>query len=250
MSELGLLTATAVSVAFLHTVIGPDHYVPFVALARARGWTQFQMALTTVACGIGHVAGSVVLGLAGLALGLSLRHVQIIESARADAVAWLMIAFGLTYLTWGFVCAARNAPHTHRHAHADGTIHSHPHVHDLEHMHVHESVTRPTGTSESTRAAERQGLTAWVLFIVFVLGPCEPLIPLLILPGAEKSWMAFVIVVLAFGLTTVLTMCVCALALYQTSASVPRLGIDLHRYAHALAGFAVLLCGVLIKVGL
>jgi len=34
-NELLILTGTAASIGFLHTVFGPDHYVPFVVMARA-----------------------------------------------------------------------------------------------------------------------------------------------------------------------------------------------------------------------
>ncbi len=32
---LGALVVTAVTVGVLHTVMGPDHYLPFVAMSRA-----------------------------------------------------------------------------------------------------------------------------------------------------------------------------------------------------------------------
>lgn len=34
--ELGILLITAVSIGFFHTLLGPDHYVPFIAMAKAR----------------------------------------------------------------------------------------------------------------------------------------------------------------------------------------------------------------------
>ena len=37
-SELSLLTLTAAGIAFLHTVAGPDHYVPFIVMSRLGRW--------------------------------------------------------------------------------------------------------------------------------------------------------------------------------------------------------------------
>ena len=39
---LDVLLMTAVSIGFLHTLIGVDHALPFVALGKARGWNLAQ----------------------------------------------------------------------------------------------------------------------------------------------------------------------------------------------------------------
>ena len=55
--------ATAATIGFVHTVTGPDHYLPFVVIGRARNWRLKRTLGVTVLCGIGHVLGSVALGL-------------------------------------------------------------------------------------------------------------------------------------------------------------------------------------------
>jgi len=134
--------------------------------------------------------------------------------------------------------AVRDVPHTHLHSHADGTVHSHLHKHDVEHRHVH----------KSAKAAGPLRMTPWVLFLLFVFGPCEVLIPLLMYPAAEANWLAVAAVVFAFGLTTLATMVssVMLIVFGMKFVHFPAL----HRYSHALAGLAVLLCGVLVKTGL
>ncbi len=72
--------------------------------------------------------------------GAMLMNIEMLESMRGDAAAWLLIGFGLAYLSWGVVRAIRDVPHTHLHSHVDGTIHSHLHQHDLEHRHLHQRV--------------------------------------------------------------------------------------------------------------
>ena len=91
-------------------------------------------------------------------------------------------------------------------------------------------------------------ITPWVLFLIFAFGPCEVLVPLLMYPAAEANVLAIVAVVAAFALTTVLTM-VTAVMLIVFGLKFVRFPA-LHRYSHAIAGLAVLLCGVLVKVGL
>jgi len=36
--DLTVLAITAASLGFFHTLFGPDHYLPFIRMARARRW--------------------------------------------------------------------------------------------------------------------------------------------------------------------------------------------------------------------
>ncbi|MBU1984854.1 hypothetical protein KJ815_10640, partial [bacterium] len=69
-TEFSLLLGTAATLGFVHTLLGPDHYVPFIAMARARRWSQRRTMLITALCGIGHVSSSVIIGLVGLFFGV------------------------------------------------------------------------------------------------------------------------------------------------------------------------------------
>lgn len=82
-TELQILLITAISIAFIHTATGPDHYVPFIALSKSRGWSLGRTIFWTVVCGAGHVWSSVLLGLGGAALGWSLSKVSWLENVRA-----------------------------------------------------------------------------------------------------------------------------------------------------------------------
>jgi hypothetical protein len=79
-SSLVVIAATAASIGFLHTLLGPDHYVPFIALAQSGRWSLRKTALVTFLCGIGHVGSSVALGFAGIALGTAVTHIKAIEA--------------------------------------------------------------------------------------------------------------------------------------------------------------------------
>jgi nickel/cobalt exporter len=231
-SETALLLTTAVSVGILHTLLGPDHYLPFVAMARVGAWSRRKTLLVTMLCGMGHVGGSVALGLVGIAFGLSLSRLEAFESSRGSLAAWGLIVFGLIYAAWGLRRAARGHKHTHFHAHGNGTLHLHEHTHAGEHLHPH--------PGESGRS-----LTPWVLFVVFLLGPCEALIPLLMFPAATQSLGALFLVTGTFGVATVGTMLAVVLVGIE---GVERLPFGrMERHAHTLAGLTILLCGVAIQ---
>jgi ABC-type nickel/cobalt efflux system permease component RcnA len=232
MSSTAVLLASALSIGTIHTLLGPDHYVPFVAMARVGGWSRRKTLVVTALCGLGHVAGSVILGLVGILFGLSLARLEAFESARGTWAAWALIVFGLVYLIWGLRRGSRHRRHGHLHAHADGTVHDHEHAHDGEHLHAHPS---ESGSK----------MTPWVLFVVFLLGPCEALIPLLMFPAATESWATLLLVTGTFGAATVGTMVALVYASLEglERTPFPRIG----RWGHALAGLTILLCGVAIE---
>jgi hypothetical protein len=228
-SELALLLATAASIGVLHTLLGPDHYLPFVALARARGWSLMRTLGTTAVCGVGHVLGSVALGGLGVALGWALGSVAAIEALRGSMAAWLLVGFGLIYGAWGVRRALRRREHDHLHAHLDGTLHRHPHDHLGAHGHPH---------------VEREGrrLGSWSLLAIFVLGPCEPLVPLLMVPAARADWPALGALALVFSLATIATMLAVVSVGVLGLSRLPAAATE--RWSHALAGTAILLCGL------
>ena len=88
-------------------------------------------------------------------------------------------------------------------------------------------------------------MTPWALFIIFVLGPCEALIPLFMYPAAQQSDVLVLVVALVFGAVTVGTMMVCVAL---TSLGLERLKLPVSgRYVHAVAGASVALCGLAIS---
>ena len=238
------LTLTAVTIAFFHTLFGPDHYVPFVAMSRVGRWSLAKTTIITILCGIGHVGSSAVLGLIGVFLGVAVFKLKAIETFRGDVAGWLLLAFGVGYTAWGLRAAYRNRPHTHWHSHGDGVVHAHEHTHHAEHVHVHE----PEPAGPESPASTAKVMTPWILFTVFVFGPCEPLIPIVMYPAAQGSlWRVFT-VTLAFGIVTIATMLTVVLAFCMGLASTP---LDkLQRFNHAAAGMAILACGVAVKCGM
>jgi sulfite exporter TauE/SafE len=230
--ETEILLITAASIGFFHTLLGPDHYLPFVALSKARQWSLFRTVWITVFCGVGHVAGSLVLGVIGVGFGVGVGTIDAVESTRGEVAAWGLIVFGLVYFAWGIKRMIKGRPHSHTHLHGDGTQHEHLHVHSKTHTHVH---------SEPAKAS----ITPWVMFIIFMFGPCEPLIPILMYPAAQNSWSEVFLVAAVFGIVTIATMV--GVILIALS------GIDflpsgaLVRYSHPLAGLIIFVSGAGIK---
>ncbi|MEN8262483.1 MAG: sulfite exporter TauE/SafE family protein [Nitrospirota bacterium] len=229
--ELLVLISAAASIGFFHTLLGPDHYLPFIVMHRAGKWSLRKTAFITAACGIGHVLSSILLGIIGIALGIALSEVAVIESFRGGIAAWALVAFGLVYFVWGVRRAIRNRPHKHLHIHEDGSNHIHTHTHADKHLHIHEK--KSAGN-----------FSPWMLLTIFILGPCEPLIPLLMYPAAKSSLMGLIMVTAVFGAVTLATML--GIVLVST------LGINfiplkpLERYTHAFAGAAICMSGLAI----
>jgi len=234
-SELGILAATAATIGFVHTLTGPDHYLPFIVIGKARNWSLGRTLGVTTLCGIGHVLGSVVLGLIGIGLGMAVGQLDIIEGVRGDIAAWLLISFGLIYAVWGLRKAMRDKPHTHVHQHSNGKAHTHHHSHHHEHSHVH----------DDEGSGSRHNLTPWALFIIFVLGPCEPLIPILMYPAATSSFWGLLLVTSIFAVVTIGTMLLMVYLAQRGVRLIPMQRIE--RYTHAIAGVAILSSGLAIR---
>ncbi|HZO11847.1 MAG TPA: sulfite exporter TauE/SafE family protein [Polyangiaceae bacterium] len=228
-----ILLGTAATVGFVHTLVGVDHSLPFVVLARSQNWPLRKLWLVTAACGAAHILSSVLIGTIGIAVGAALGELTWMEQFRGGLAARLLIGLGLAYMIWGFYRALRGKRHEHAHAHTDGTVHVHEHDHHGEHLHVH--------GSNRMRALTLVGLT-----LVFVLGPCEALVPMLLAPAFERSWFTVAGVCAVFGSATLVTML--ALVTLGHLGLRFRASETLERHMHAMAGFAIAASGLMIEL--
>jgi len=199
-----VLMMSTLTIAFLHS-LAPDHWMPFAVIGKAKKWSNLKLVLVTLVSGIGHVGSSILLGAIGIALGFSLSHLKAVESHRAQIGIYLLIGFGVAYMLWGMK-RARDYKHEHSHTHN----------------------------------IDKKTVTLWTLFAVFVLGPCEPLIPIMFL-ATEHGWQGIALTSAVFSVVTILMM------IGQTLLA--RYGIQLirhevaDRYSHALAGLVITLTG-------
>jgi sulfite exporter TauE/SafE len=194
-------------------------------MSKARNWSLTKTSLITAMCGLGHVGSSIALGFIGIALGIGLSKLEIFEGVRGSLAGWAFIIFGLGYLIWAIWKKLKNKPHEHQHIHSDGTVHMHTHNHKGEHMHAH-----------------KKKVTPWILFTIFLLGPCEPLIPFLMYPAAKSSVGGVVFVSSIFAITTIATMLVVVIT---ASFGIKMVNFGkMEKYVHVIAGATILLSGI------
>jgi hypothetical protein len=224
LSELQVLIITAIGIACLHTITGPDHYLPFIALSKTRGWNFSKTLVWTIICGCAHVWSSVLLGLGGAAIGWSLSRITWLETIRGGWAGWGLLLFGLVYGIWGWIRASRNKPHKHFDAYEDGSIYVYEHKH-----------------GETVLPKERYKVTPWVMFIIFLLGPCEPMIPLLYFPAAQHAWWNMWLLIILYTIFTLATMLGMVIAGYYGMSVFKT--TPLERYMHALGGLTLSICG-------
>lgn len=215
-TTLIILLGSAISIGFIHTLIGPDHYLPFIVISKARSWTTSRTLLVTITCGLGHVLSSVVIGAIGIGLGTALGSLEAIESIRGDIASYSLIIFGLAYGIWGIWRGRKG--------------HGHIHLHNGKHV----------------DASKARSMTFWTLFIIFVLGPCEPLIPILMFPAIAHDWYGVALVTTVFGITTITTMCAIVLIGIKGLATINTRFME--KYIHAMAGGIIAVSGMAIKL--
>ncbi len=232
-SSIALLSVTAISIGFIHTVLGPDHYLPFIVLSTAKKWHLRKTMIVTFFCGVGHVLSSVILGLIGIAVGISVTKLVSVESVRGNIAAWLFVAFGFVYMVISIRNLMRKRRHSHSHFHFNGEKHIHEHDHQNEHTHIHDEESEETFKT-----------TPWILFLIFVFGPCEPLIPLVMYPASKNNFHGVIIVAILFSITTIATMMTIVLAFNLGLNKINLKPVE--KYSHLIAGSMIFLSGLAI----
>lgn len=208
-TTLAALLLTAVLTGMIHTIAGPDHYLPFVAISKSRNYGWSKTLFWTILCGIGHVGSAIVLALGFILFAeiLTESRLEWLEAWRGDIAAYAMIGMGAALI-----------------------------LHSLHKRWKHRAETHSHPENNSS-------LSYWVVFIIFVLGPCEALLPLLT-ASAVLGTMSVILVALTFSVATIVTM----LAAVITG----RFGLNvlrfpwLERFAPEIAGGTVMLCGLAI----
>lgn len=216
-AALSAIWLTAFLTAVVHTIMGPDHYLPFIAIGKSRGCSLKKMLFWTFVCGVGHIVSALLIALAFIYFShwLSAENFAWIEDNRGDVAAYALIGLGAAYLLWAL---------RHRWQHKHDSGHRHFAVPDNE-----------------------KSVSVWVLFIIFVLGPCEALLPILTASSVLGGY-AVISSAIIFSVATIATMML-AVALGTAGVSALRLN-RLEAYAHEIAGGTIMACGVAIVCGL
>jgi hypothetical protein len=208
-NSLWILLVSTASIAFFHA-LAPDHWMPFAAIAKAQKWSKSKLLWITFISGLGHVGISILFSIIGILLGFSLSKLKGIEGHRGEIILWLLIGFGIAYMLWGIKKAKE-----HRHIHID---------------------------QEKLRA---KTVAVWTMFAIIILGPCEPLVPLVFL-GYNYGYIGIISVSIIFSIITI--------AMMLTQSLLALMGIQLirndiaERYSHAFAGLVIALTGIFVMV--
>ena len=84
----------------------------------------------------------------------------------------------------------------------------------------------------------------WTLFLIFTLGPCEILAPLVMVPASDGNWEGVCAVVAAFSASTLAAMLACVSAVSLGLNFIKSDTFFLRRWGHAIAGAVILLCAL------
>ena len=186
---LTTIAATGFTVAFFHAAI-PTHWLPFVLVSRARGWSRGKTLAVAALAGLGHVALTSLLGLGIAWFGFRLGE------TFGRLVPWIaggfLVAIGLFYL-WRQVTGRGVGHH-----HVLGTHH-----HETEQCgHEHDGSHWEEEMKDSALVSRKKGDWAAIsgLFLMLTLSPCEGFLPVY-LSGVQFGWHGFVVLslILAFG---------------------------------------------------
>lgn len=209
MSDFAALVYTAIAVGVGYTLFGVDHYLPIVVLSRSNGWSGPKTFWVVIACGIGHVASSLALGLAGIALTAGLTTLMDIQEFRELLATWFLIVFGGVYFLWGLREAFKN------------------------------KAGCAPGHGVPSQGAKN---AMWGLLVLFVLGPCGPFIPLIMFPAAAMQPWVLAVVTAIFGVCTILTMLAATFLALRGIRLIKSRWAEL--YSHAVAGLVLAACGI------
>lgn len=211
---LTVLLGIAVSMAIGHTISGPDHYLPFIMIARSRGYSMLRTMGWTLLCGIGHVGSALLIALIFMYAShlLSESNMDWLNENRGNVAAWALIGFGAAYLIYSLRRSWLHRHHAHRHG--------------------HQLIEKNNGN-----------ITPWIIFIIFVLGPCEALLPILA-PAAALGVGSVALVTLVFSICTIATMML-TVALGMKGLSLLRFHW-LEHHSGEIAGATIMLCGIAI----
>lgn len=218
MSQAGLaLVLTTIATAVVHTLI-PDHWLPFVLVARAERWSNGRTLMLTGVSALLHVVISIALGLVAVAAGNGAgRAISGLAEHLELLTAGLLVVFGLVYMGWFLVRGG--------HVHSFGL---HPHH-------------RPEDHDELSHAPRVKPLTGYTLAFIVGFNPCVLIIPC-VLQAAQLSRATLVAVAVAFAVSTIGSMLIVTILGLRGTEKLT--SPFLTRYGEAFSGGLIALTGL------
>lgn len=216
------LYITAASVAFLHSLANPSHYMPFVALGKARGWGIWRTVSAAALCGLGHVLGFAAVAAVGFALGRGLDLFRAFAEHGEFYAGLAFLLFGLGYFAYGLWAGLSGAGS----CGGDGRL-----------------------SCGGERVGVGRSKSFWILFFIFALGPCDAVLPVILYPALEGDIWALAVAGAVFYSVTVLTMSLATAALYKGITLANFGGGFAHRWAHAISGLVIAAAAAFLLAG-
>ena len=173
--ETMVIASSAASIGFVHTILGPDHYLPLVAMAKTNGWSAPKTASYVAVCGTFHLLGTILVGALAIFLGLAYLNVETVQSLRTDFAGWFLLSFGAIYFAWGMNWAIREGKRS-----------------------------RGSSVFDNQKNAPFVRCTAFAPFVFLIFGPCVPLIQLTSSEEVDSNWFTSVLVLSVLCVTTIL----------------------------------------------
>ena len=200
MNDTALLSIafTGFTVAFLHAAI-PTHWVPFVLVGKARGWSRRRTLAVAALAGSGHILVTTLIGFliawVGFEVEESIEH--IFPYLTSGILVIVGAYFALRQWRGQGIC----------HHHPPGS--SHQPSHDCEQGHDHGHSHWDEELADTPLVTEDKGDWAAIggLFSMVTLSPCEGFLPIY-LSGVQFGWSGFVVlsVILALATTAGMTL--------------------------------------------
>ncbi len=187
-TALATIAATGFTVAFFHAAI-PTHWLPFVLVARARGWTRTKTLAVAALAGLGHIGITSLLGLVIAWFGFQLNE------RIGSAFPW--VAAGVLWCIGGFYLWRQWHGGVLHHHLKGGSHQPSSHCgHEQEHSHWEDEI------KDTPLVSSRKGDWAAIsgLLVMLTLSPCEGFLPVY-LSGVQFGWTGFFVLsaILAVG---------------------------------------------------
>ena len=237
-----VLVLTTVVTAIFHTLI-PDHWLPFVLVARSRGWSARRTALLTAGSAFLHVNVSIGLAVATYLLGRGAGEVAGLGESLEQVSAALLMLFGLTYALW-FLLRGGHQHFFGMHPHHEPEA---PHLPEIAHPHDHAAGAAAGGEGAHVHD-ERRGRRAYggiALAVIVGFNPCVLVIPYIYLAGTMGTG-ALVLVASAFALTT--GSCLVGVTLLGLKGTARFESPFLMRYGEFVSGCLIALTGLVVML--
>ena len=241
MTEAAAILATTTAVtAMLHTLI-PDHWLPFVLVARSEGWPAGRTAALTALSALLHVAVSLGLGIGAHFLARGAGAAAGIGEFLEQLSAFCLVLFGVSYATWFLVRGGHQhslGMHPHHvpgQAHAEGRAHPH----DLP-------GTGGGGGHGAAGGRTRRGRSRGLALAAIVgFNPCVLVIPYVHLAG-NMGLGTLLLVAGLFALSTI--SCMVGVVLLGLRGTARLESPFLIRYGEVVSGGLITLTGLIIMV--